>query len=161
MQHQPVDDPVHLHEVEPTLTSVSRLHRAIRARAAAVDRTRDACPSERERDHVLLRRHSPLDMLPPQVERVSAFVLVLEFVVDGRDAADRAGGVVQDPIGDMRRHLEPGQPGGASASQIMRGPQSAIGAPFASAIVLSSLALAWEKPLTAVTPVVENTIGPS
>src|SRR5262245_42116778 len=68
--------------------------------------------------------HNVGDVSPPSFERRLSLAHKLVTLVDGRNARDRAGLMVQYFVSNMRRNPEPGHSRYASAPQIVKAPPS-------------------------------------
>src|SRR4029077_3690048 len=66
--------------------------------------------------------YQALDVARPRFERGAALVDIAVTVVNGRDATNRAGHMVEDLVDDMRRDIEPSHPGRGRPPQVMQNP---------------------------------------
>ena len=70
------------------------------------------------------RLDDALDVRTPTIQRIFAFGKKFVPLVHGRNTGNRARLVVENFIGDMRRHAEPGHAGNYCPPEIMQPPSA-------------------------------------
>ena len=92
-------------------------------------------------------------MCAPALERVSTLFQELMPLIDGGDAGDRPRNMIEDLVGDMRRHPEVGHSRDHGSPQIVQ-------APVRDATEIIQPALLAREVADRATPFLENTRRP-